>query len=640
VAIGGGSTVTSATAIDGTSFLPSLYTSWLSSSGSGSYSEAYPEEIFQNFLSSGSIDFSYPTIILFMHNESDSTTSPGDLTASDFENAVAYEQSLVNSTAGTNIPYLYVSVVPSLGEGINAPDSQGAYQETDQNIRSGMQYLSHSNNNDSIQGGIVYAGDQNMDYAYQSTASGGGSQDTPDLHADSTDLSQLAARISEPLAAMFLQADGTSASSIGFDYTGPQVASATVQSSSPNRVLVTVSLATGSSSLASLSAAAANGAGWSFTDGNGNLVFAISAALVSSDQVQVTFADPLPTDKTNTIYYMYGTGGDPNNSSKIESMSASSGVDPLGQDNAIYDNSNAGGTSEGMPLFASANGVSASTSGATSSVSGDPGAETISAAANSSVTVTSGSNLVYASSSGPDFIYGGSGSMTVYGSSGAVTAYGGSGGYNLLEASSGNATLTGSGPNNTIIGGSGSNIITAGPNYDTVYSGSGGNNTVFGGSNGGEYTVIVGQGNTDLIVSGTGDTNTYAGSNDTTIYGGSASDFVTSSSSTGSYLSYVGGSGQLALNVGTSQTDIYSGTGTDYYYIVDGSAGGNLNVSGFKIGQDLINLHGYDGTVVSDAEAGRADFEGGTIFALPDNTHIFLAGLSSSSTGSGIFQTY
>jgi hypothetical protein len=61
-------------------------------------------------------------------------------------------------------------------------------------------------------------------------------------------------------------------------------------------------------------------------------------------------------------------------------------------------------------------------------------------------------------------------------------------------------------------------------------------------------------------------------------------------------------------------------------------AGGNLSISGFKVGSDHLYLSGYGTSEQTSAIAGAAVSSAGTTLSLSDGTHITLSGVTGASS--------
>lgn len=74
-----------------------------------------------------------------------------------------------------------------------------------------------------------------------------------------------------------------------------------------------------------------------------------------------------------------------------------------------------------------------------------------------------------------------------------------------------------------------------------------------------------------------------------------------------------------------------SSSGTNIYDVIKGTAGGQDLIMGFKPGQDMLNLYGYQ-----TGAAQLSSSAGNTALALPDGTIITFAGISPSHLAASI----
>jgi len=268
---------------------------------------------------------------------------------------------------------------------------------------------------------------------------------------------------------------------------------------------------------------------------------------------------------------------------------------------------------------------------------------------------------------------GGTGAATVFGGGGGGLIEGGGGGGNVLVATGGATTVLGGlGGSDTLVAGGGTSMLAATPN-DLVFA-SAGNSTVFGAASGSDTLVGGDSGSATLVGStgddamwgglgqdilfggtgnetlggGAGNTTVVAGTGASTLVGGSgnqvfvgaASGQATAFSGTGNSVLFTGGENMLAVlqnQPGTTDTvvlqsgnaTIWGGAGADVYDVINGTAGGNALIEGFKPGTDMVNLYGYNSASVYYAG-------GNTSLVLSDNTTITFAGLFPSQVSSSI----
>jgi Ca2+-binding RTX toxin-like protein len=175
------------------------------------------------------------------------------------------------------------------------------------------------------------------------------------------------------------------------------------------------------------------------------------------------------------------------------------------------------------------------------------------------------------------------------------------------------------------VGGSGTSTLVAGGGPESMWAGSG-NSTLQGGSG----PDIMG-GNADinsvtLMIGGTGDTTFLGYGGTVTAEGGSGND--TFWTGTGS-MTITEGPGNDNVVFGAGHATVTGGTGTDLYTFINGQAGGIDMISGFKVGQDQVQLFGYDTTTVQPVFTG-----GNAVLTLSDNTRITLVGVTHLATNS------
>lgn len=246
-----------------------------------------------------------------------------------------------------------------------------------------------------------------------------------------------------------------------------------------------------------------------------------------------------------------------------------------------------------------------------------------------------------------DLVYGGSGPLTFVGLTSRATVVGGSGPLTVSGASFGTFYGSASGNNSfdvsqsTVFGGGAGDQFTAadslvvmGAGAETVnYAGTGiGMDTVFGGT--GPDVIDVGTGGGNLIVAGSGTETIFSGQLPDVTRGG-----------IGSPSAVFLGSGTDKLAVGPEATFVQAGTGNatvfagaerygsfargDLFAFTDGTAGGTMELHGFRPGEDLISLQGYGSGAVQAALASASVSGGSTVLTLPDSTRITLFGLAS-----------
>ena len=209
----------------------------------------------------------------------------------------------------------------------------------------------------------------------------------------------------------------------------------------------------------------------------------------------------------------------------------------------------------------------------------------------------------------------------------------------LVFASAGSSTVFGTASgSDTLVGGNSGAATLVGSTGDDAMWGGLGQDILFGGT--GNETLGGGAGNT-TVVAGTG-ASTLVGGSGNQIFVGAASGQATAFSGTGNSVLFTGGEDMLAVlqnQPGTTDTvvlqsgnaTIWGGAGTDVYDLINGAAGGNALIEGFKPGTDVINLYGYP------TNPGTLYYDGAnSSLVLSDNTTITFAGLSPSQVLSSI----
>ena len=277
------------------------------------------------------------------------------------------------------------------------------------------------------------------------------------------------------------------------------------------------------------------------------------------------------------------------------------------------------------------------------------GADTI-FASGASVSVAGGSgSLLFVSGGGANTVLGGTGSAAAFGGAGGGYLSGGSAGHNVLVAGAGNTTLVGGGSGDVLVAGAGHTTITM--REDGIAFGSTGATTFYGAAN---SIMVGGSGDATLIARG-GAESLFAGSGSCTLTGGSGNAIlagsdvgqavmqggngdttfvgfggrVTAIGGAGNDTFFTGagemqiteGAGNDKVAFGAGQASVKAGTGIDHFVFLRGHVGGAVDISGFKVGTDQIELYGYDQTrVQTNASASN------TALSLEDGTQIMLSG--------------
>jgi hypothetical protein len=279
-----------------------------------------------------------PTIIIWLHNETDSTN--GQLSQGTWETAVRYAVNEERSALGqgpqtTPVDFVYVPFDYDAGRLQASGDSS-----TVQQLKAGFEHLASDHAFNAVVGAQI--GDSNMD---GTDAFCGG------MHLDQLDVQQLVDRLALTIGnQLWRYARPGSPEAIAkgtLPSTGPQAVAAT--RTDAHRLLITMALEHGASGLKPLSPAAAEGAGWAIVDGT-TPFYAKSATMVGG-KLLLTFRDKLPRSDKARLYYGWGTG-------RIYPLHAlpwisNGGVERPGRGAAVYD-------TYGLPLWMPAAGLAVS----------------------------------------------------------------------------------------------------------------------------------------------------------------------------------------------------------------------------------------------------------------------------------------
>jgi autotransporter passenger strand-loop-strand repeat protein len=273
---------------------------------------------------------------------------------------------------------------------------------------------------------------------------------------------------------------------------------------------------------------------------------------------------------------------------------------------------------------------------------------------------------------GSDSITAASGQDTVFLNGSGTNLQGGSGSDFIVENGVGNSVMGGAGPE-TIFANAGGNTVTADPTAAsstlfvnqadlygaTTFTAGLGNSTVFnvngfgvfnagagrfvmldeygadtvnGAASAAPVTVFGGQqsrlmfngdaiGNILVAATGNASLNASASGGANVFFDGSAAN---------TYVTMVGGQYYNYFVAGAGNASMTGGQGPNshnFFQFIDGSAGGDDTIAGWN-GSDTIDLIGYGG-----AQPTTTVYTNGTVLALSDNTHIFVAGVSSIAAG-------
>lgn len=295
-----------------------------------------------------------PTVVLWMHDESDSMTS--GLTTAEWEAAVRHDATEVRAALGgqsaATVPYGFVDVVP-FDPGLAA---------SMQAIKVGMADLVADPTFDGFI--AAHAGDMDMDNPYNGLPAGRVIYGGP--HMSALDLSIVTRRILNallPQLGQYALPGSPWANGYRTDATGPSAVSAALL---PGRttVLVDVALDPASTGLLQPGPAAASGLGWTVLQ-DGVQREATAARLLPGNRLLLSFDAPLAADSAATLFYDYGTG-------RLAAGAAThtgpgwpgTGPGSPGEGNGIYDTA-------AMPLWARPTGLAVAQPG----IGGDTGAD-------------------------------------------------------------------------------------------------------------------------------------------------------------------------------------------------------------------------------------------------------------------------
>ncbi|WP_298951922.1 SdrD B-like domain-containing protein [uncultured Methylobacterium sp.] len=324
-----------------------------------------------------------PTAVVWLHNESDSYV-PRVLTTAEWESAARYEAGLVRAILGqdaSTVPYMFVNAIPF-------PPSFDP------------QYASQPANNQTIKvGQSNLIGDTSFNASYAVYQSGDVTMNADDpnvpngAHINLASAQAYVERIARSVAEQFRNSarPGSPVAAAGgdIDNVGPQVVAAQIVFGQPNQLLLTLQQ-DGPHTLASLSANAAAGAGWSLRTDAGDATAnatATGAQLVPGrpDQLLLTFDTAIGGG--DRLFYAWG--GD--------RIALTQGSNPTttgnGVGSAVYDD-------QGMPAWIDARGLG--------------------------ITLPP-SDYVLTGTQGPDVLRGGAGNDTLDGGAGNDTLIGGAG---------------------------------------------------------------------------------------------------------------------------------------------------------------------------------------------------------------------
>jgi hypothetical protein len=545
---------------------------------------------------------SAPTAIVWLHNEYDSFNA--GLTPSAWARAVGFaigeDRAALGQPAATT-PVDFATVPYDVGRSLLETLYLGG---SAQGLKAGLQALIDDPAFNAAWGAAIGDADMNATDPFF-----GGE------HFDTIDLAQLTGRLARSIASQFAAhaRPGSPIATGAVTADGPSVAGAAFVPGQADQVLVQLALPAGDA-LQPLSAAAAQGAGWSIEHG-GTPLHATAARLLPGNRLLLTFPAAVPTDGSAALFYGYGSGR----------IAAGQGA---GQGAAVYDIT-------WLPLGAPVGGVAVAPAGqaalALPTVQGD-GARVTGSAANVQLVLGAGDYTV-AGGGGAMAVAGGSGAATVFagggnttvrggqgrsvvwGGAGSLVAAGGLAGADTLAAGAGDARLFAS-TDDTLVGGGGNTLAFLGLG-DELFLGGRGAATVFAAADATAAASVVG---------GAGSTVFYAGAGRSTFWGGSGAATVG------------GGAGALDVIAGPGLLDIMGDGGAKELALTAGKAGGTILLPGFRVGTDRIALQGYGAAEAALALAGAAALSGGgSALTLSDGTKLILPDLVPAQLNLSLF---
>jgi Ca2+-binding RTX toxin-like protein len=244
-------------------------------------------------------------------------------------------------------------------------------------------------------------------------------------------------------------------------------------------------------------------------------------------------------------------------------------------------------------------------------VSGESGAYIVGNASFNSITLGNGNSTVFAGNGGSYIVVNGGGNEVIGGSGGnTIYAFGGN---NYLQGGAGSPSdvLVASGSGiNEIYGGSGNNYIVGGTGSNVLVGG-GGINSIYGNGSAGDY-LVGGTGSSNALQeNGTGNAQLWGGAGNNYIVGGSGDDLVVGGASN-DYLfggpgkdTIIGGGGTDAIYPGAGNDFIWTDTpgliNTDYIYETPGTGVDTIAdfTPGSGLGHDVIVLSGLGNLLTS-----------------------------------------
>jgi hypothetical protein len=256
---------------------------------------------------------------------------------------------------------------------------------------------------------------------------------------------------------------------------------------------------------------------------------------------------------------------------------------------------------------------------ATNQINLGAGRDTVVANGTSTIVGTTGNDQITVNGWWGDVTTGTGSSQVTLNTYGIVRTHG----TDVVKTTSG-LTLVADGPSTTLTAGMGF-VWLSGTGAMHLTGGIGGGYFDMTQSPGGSIQTAAGA--TDTILLGADATSATTSGHDTVRLGGGS---ATISALAGSD-AVAGGTGKMTFIEGASTSSVAIGSGASTFDFINGSAGGSLTISGFRLGTDTLHLQGYAGSGI-----GNEQVVGGALqIALTDNTHVTLTGITS--TASSIF---
>ena len=424
------------TTFPGTALLPGADTapSWLNGS-TGNFTNGDLENQVQAGLSGAPA--SAVTVIMMMHNESDSTNP--NLTTAEWESGIRFEIAQMRATMGKDAahsPVMFTFVPFSSSNG-------SPYDKSAQAIKNGMAQLIADTSFNAFMG--PQTGDVNMDRDPIPT--------TTDFfgasHMDASDEAIVSSRMADSVGQeldSLAQPGSPLATSMGSaDLIGPYGWHAQSVTGHPDMVLVHFQNSPGQS----LTPGSSPGYGWSAHAGDAS-VSAVSATVMDAGDILITMSGDVP--QGSRIYYGYGEG----RISPSSSYNPATGVvNAPGEGQAVYDTA-------GMPAVLPPDGLQID--GTNAAVPGpadlgrQPGLVSMVVDGQGSVAVASAyqGGVGYLSS---EYIYAGGGGVAMVGDTPNMFLTSGPG-MDAIAVTSGNNVLDGGTGSNFLVGGTGQGTDT------------------------------------------------------------------------------------------------------------------------------------------------------------------------------------